>query len=360
MRLLGGGADIDGGNVGVSNDVLVIEGCRRRAGELLHFGQAVGPDSQTCSLLTRADRDRVSDRIPPHHPVPITATSTAILPISLGSCKPCGGAAAMARGCAPALAQHRANPSKLPRRLDLLARWPSQCHKWHQCSPGPGDAVRTNDPTKGLRPMRRLMLLVVAGVLGLVALLPHAQGQGQPGGNRQGQAAGPRHHAHPAGRREPGRGRTDRCAGTCQSGSRVRAATRAWTWTCDGRRRGPRRLHWARRWAATWRCPWRGLIATNPTSSPSRGGVVRRRRFLGSAAADVVALFTPADSAFKFDTDQAILGKTICLVQDHECSLNGNGRSWVSLKQVTVLRRATLLLRSTPPRGPHSHSDLHD
>src|SRR5262245_13245144 len=34
--------------------------------------------------------------------------------------------------------------------------------------------------------MRRFMLLAVAGVLGLVALLPHAQGQGQPGATDKG------------------------------------------------------------------------------------------------------------------------------------------------------------------------------
>src|SRR6476661_752350 len=35
-----------------------------------------------CSLLTSAERDSVSERMPPHHPVPITATSIcmAILP----------------------------------------------------------------------------------------------------------------------------------------------------------------------------------------------------------------------------------------------------------------------------------------
>src|SRR5262249_26527884 len=58
----------------------------------------------------------------------------------------------------------------------------------------------------------------------------------------------------------------------------------------------------------------------------------------------VVGLFAPADSTFKFDTDEGIVGKTICVAQDHDVSaLNGNGRSWVSLKRVTVLRRSRLL-----------------
>jgi hypothetical protein len=58
----------------------------------------------------------------------------------------------------------------------------------------------------------------------------------------------------------------------------------------------------------------------------------------------VLSLFTASNSSFKFDTDQSIFGKTICLSRDHDLSaLNGNGRNWVSMKRVTVVRRATLL-----------------
>ncbi|MGH9793415.1 MAG: hypothetical protein ACRD5G_01465, partial [Candidatus Acidiferrales bacterium] len=58
----------------------------------------------------------------------------------------------------------------------------------------------------------------------------------------------------------------------------------------------------------------------------------------------VLALFTSSNSTFKFDTDQSIFGKTICLSRDHDLSaLNGNGRNWASYKRVTVIRRATLL-----------------
>jgi hypothetical protein len=58
----------------------------------------------------------------------------------------------------------------------------------------------------------------------------------------------------------------------------------------------------------------------------------------------VQALFTSSNSAFKFDTDQSIFGKTICLSHDHDLSaLNGNGRNWASYKRVTVIRRPTLL-----------------
>jgi hypothetical protein len=58
----------------------------------------------------------------------------------------------------------------------------------------------------------------------------------------------------------------------------------------------------------------------------------------------VVALFAPADSSFKFDTDDGIFGKTVCVAQDQDVStLNGSGRDWVAFKRVTVLRRPTLL-----------------
>jgi hypothetical protein len=58
----------------------------------------------------------------------------------------------------------------------------------------------------------------------------------------------------------------------------------------------------------------------------------------------VLGLFTSSNSTFKFDTDQSIFGKSICLSRDHDLSaLNGDGRNWASYKRVTVVRRATLL-----------------
>ena len=58
----------------------------------------------------------------------------------------------------------------------------------------------------------------------------------------------------------------------------------------------------------------------------------------------VLSLFTSSNSSFKFDTDRSIFGKTVCLSRDHDLSaLNGNGRNWVSMKRVIVVRRATLL-----------------
>jgi hypothetical protein len=58
----------------------------------------------------------------------------------------------------------------------------------------------------------------------------------------------------------------------------------------------------------------------------------------------VIGLFTQSDSAFTFDTDESIFGRTICIPYDRDVSvLNANGRNWLSQKRVVVLRQPTLL-----------------
>ncbi len=58
----------------------------------------------------------------------------------------------------------------------------------------------------------------------------------------------------------------------------------------------------------------------------------------------VVGLFSLTTSTFKFDTDDNILGKTVCVSREQDLSaLNGNGRNWASYKRINVLRRPTLL-----------------
>jgi hypothetical protein len=58
----------------------------------------------------------------------------------------------------------------------------------------------------------------------------------------------------------------------------------------------------------------------------------------------VLGLFTLNNSTFKFETDESVFGKTVCLSRDHDLSaLNGNGRNWASYKRVVVLRRPSLL-----------------
>jgi hypothetical protein len=58
----------------------------------------------------------------------------------------------------------------------------------------------------------------------------------------------------------------------------------------------------------------------------------------------VVALFSLANGRFTFDTEESILGKTLCIWREQDLSaLNANGRNWALYKRVTVLRRASLL-----------------
>jgi hypothetical protein len=58
----------------------------------------------------------------------------------------------------------------------------------------------------------------------------------------------------------------------------------------------------------------------------------------------VLGLFTLSNSPFKFDNDDSILGKTVCLSRDHDlAALNDKGRNWAAYKRITVLRRGTLL-----------------
>src|SRR5262249_15170710 len=58
----------------------------------------------------------------------------------------------------------------------------------------------------------------------------------------------------------------------------------------------------------------------------------------------VIGLFTLSDSSFKFDNDESIHGKSICVPGDRDASvLNANGRKWLSQKRVVALRQSTLL-----------------
>ncbi len=58
----------------------------------------------------------------------------------------------------------------------------------------------------------------------------------------------------------------------------------------------------------------------------------------------VLGLFSLTTGTFSFDTDAAILGKTVCIWREDDLSvLNANGRNWVSYKRVAVLRRTSLL-----------------
>jgi hypothetical protein len=58
----------------------------------------------------------------------------------------------------------------------------------------------------------------------------------------------------------------------------------------------------------------------------------------------VLGLFSLTKDSFKFDTDDSILGKTVCVWREGDlAALNANGRNWASYKRIAVLRRTTLL-----------------
>jgi hypothetical protein len=58
----------------------------------------------------------------------------------------------------------------------------------------------------------------------------------------------------------------------------------------------------------------------------------------------VVGLFTLSDSPFRFDKDESIYGKAICIPLDQDVSaLNAEGRNWLTEKRVAAMRQPTLL-----------------
>jgi len=58
----------------------------------------------------------------------------------------------------------------------------------------------------------------------------------------------------------------------------------------------------------------------------------------------IIGLFSRSDSSFKFDADDSILGKKICVAQEFDLSaLNSGGRNWASERRITLLRRSRLL-----------------
>jgi hypothetical protein len=207
-----------------------------------------------------------------------------------------------------------------------------------------GDAVGTNNPTKGHWPMRRFMLLAVAGVLGLVAL-PDARGQGQPGATDKGKV------------RVLAVGRTPLADEHLAEGGLIVALVRASLAQSGsgGYSGADLDLRWTKAAPTPPRldaAPFSDLVL--PVEAPdcdqpntltqSLAVLCDSAVFSDALLQIVVGLFTPAGSTLKFDSDQAIFGKTICVAQDQDvASLNADGRSWVSLKQVTVMRRATLL-----------------
>jgi polar amino acid transport system substrate-binding protein len=206
--------------------------------------------------------------------------------------------------------------------------------------------VGRNDPTKGFLAFRRFAMPAIGGVLGLLALLPpaHARGQPDPADTKKAAvrvlavARTPLADEHLA---EGGLIVALARASLAQSGSGGPAGTEP-------------DLRWIKPAPAPpflnehpvdVALPVEGADCDHPNVlTQSLAMLCDNAVFSDPLLQVVVGLFAPARSAFKFDSDEAIVGKTICVVQDHDVSaLNGGGRNWVSFKRVSVLRRPTLL-----------------
>ena len=91
--------------------------------------------------------------------------------------------------------------------------------------------------------------------------------------------------------------------------------------------------------------PWEGADCERPNDLVQTSAVLCDNAVYSDPILQVVVgLFTLSDNIFRFDTDESIYGKTICVPLDQDVStLNGDGRNWLSEKRVAAVRRATLL-----------------
>jgi polar amino acid transport system substrate-binding protein len=208
--------------------------------------------------------------------------------------------------------------------------------------------------------MRRFVLLAVGGIMGLFPLLPPAQGQAELGTTEAAKKSKVRVLAI---------ARTPLADEHIAEGGLIMALVRA-----SLAQSGPGVLAGAEldlRWTKAAPTPPPLTEATTDVALPVEGADCEQPNALTQSLAVlcdnavfsdpllqiVVALFAPAGSTFKFDTDEGIVGKTICVAQDHDVSaLNGGGRSWVSLKRVSVLRSSTLLDCVAAVQGQAAHA----
>jgi len=91
--------------------------------------------------------------------------------------------------------------------------------------------------------------------------------------------------------------------------------------------------------------PWESVDREQPSDLMQTSAVLCDNALFSEPILQVViGLFTLSDSSFKFDNDEGILGKLICIPGDRDVSvLNGNGRKWISQRRVVAFRRPTLL-----------------
>ena len=222
-----------------------------------------------------------------------------------------------------------------------------------------GQTVGTNDLVKGLRAMRRVVL-AIAGMLGLLALLSHAHGQGQPGVTETVKKDKMRVLAI---------ARTPLADAHLAEGGLIVALVRAsLSQSGPGDFAGMELdLRWTKAApvppqlgdpAVDVALPVEGPDCEHPNDLTQSLAVLCDNAVFSDALLQVVVgLFAPTDSTFKFDTDEGIVGKTICVAQDHDVSaLNGGGRGWVQFKRVTVMRRTTLLDCVAAVQGQAAHA----
>lgn len=91
--------------------------------------------------------------------------------------------------------------------------------------------------------------------------------------------------------------------------------------------------------------PWEGADCERPNDLEQASAVLCDNALYSEPILQVVVgLFMLPDNAFKFENDESIFGRTICISLNQDVSaLNGQGRNWLSEKRVVALRQPTLL-----------------
>jgi uncharacterized protein len=91
--------------------------------------------------------------------------------------------------------------------------------------------------------------------------------------------------------------------------------------------------------------PWEGADCDRPNDLIQASAVLcDNALFTDPLLQVVIGLFTLSDSTFKFDTDESVFGKSICIPSDRDVSaFNAHGRNWLSEKRIILVRPGTLL-----------------
>jgi len=91
--------------------------------------------------------------------------------------------------------------------------------------------------------------------------------------------------------------------------------------------------------------PWEGADCERPNDLVQASALICDSALYSDPILQVVVgLFTLSGSALRFENDESIYGKTICVPLDQDVSaLNGEGRNWLTEKRVSAMRQPTLL-----------------